>query len=384
MCLIMYNNHEKEIVIEENNNAVSGTDYPKKTYGLNALNDAASDIKVAFIGGSITQGGNYTKPFIEKWQADRTGTITTINAGIGGTGSNYGSLRFYDDVLKKKPDIVFVEFTLNDEVFQESIVKKSIESLIRQAYAAEHQPVIAFIYIPDRRIVDGVYKIANDVTYYDEVLSYYGIDGLNAHQLVVDAVKTEKYVWDDFVPDNDVHPDAVQGKNIAELIYNEFKKNNYETYLKNIQWDEVKGFNAQDYKKPGPVSILKGNYDSSWSDSKVDDVVTEGYGVPTTMPFDNFMATSKNGATMTYSFSGTKLGITTLYGKKGSSAYYTISNSDGILEKSGTMSNFIGRYDWYENIMIIIDDLEDTEHTLKIIVEGDAGLFGIGEIWVDE
>lgn len=46
---------------------------------------------------------NYTNPFIEKWQADRTGVITTINAVIGGTRINYGSLRLYDDVLIKKP-----------------------------------------------------------------------------------------------------------------------------------------------------------------------------------------------------------------------------------------------------------------------------------------
>jgi hypothetical protein len=356
----------------------------EKTYGLDAVMDETRDIKVAFIGGSITQGGNYTKPFIEKWQAERAGVITTINAGVGGTGSNYGALRFYDEVLKRKPDIVFVEFTLNDELFQESIVKKSIESLIRQAYISDHQPVISFIYIPDRRIVDGVYKIADDVRYYDEVLGYYGLKGINAHQIVLDAVSAKTHVWDDFVPENDVHPNSVQGENIADLIYNEFKKNNYENYVKNIEWNPIKGFNAQDYKKPGPVSSLKGSYDSAWSDSKPNDVVTEGYGVPTTMPFDNFMATSKVGATMSFSFSGRTLGITTLFGKKGRAAHYTISNAEGVIEKSGTMSNFIAKYDWYKNIMIIIDDLEDSAHTLKITVEDGEGLFGIGQIWVDE
>ena len=59
-----------------------------KTFGIDVINDSTKDITVAFIGGSITQGKNYTDPFIEKWQQDRTGKITMINAGIGGTNSS--------------------------------------------------------------------------------------------------------------------------------------------------------------------------------------------------------------------------------------------------------------------------------------------------------
>lgn len=73
----------------------------KKTYGYDKLINDKEDITVAFIGGSLTQGGNYTTPFIEAWSNHREGKITVINAGIGGTGSNFGAMR-----LKTKTEIL--------------------------------------------------------------------------------------------------------------------------------------------------------------------------------------------------------------------------------------------------------------------------------------
>lgn len=69
----------------------------KKTYGYDKLINDKEDITVAFIGGSLTQGGNYTTPFIEAWSNHREGKITVINAGIGGTGSNFGAMRLKDE-----------------------------------------------------------------------------------------------------------------------------------------------------------------------------------------------------------------------------------------------------------------------------------------------
>jgi hypothetical protein len=37
-----------------------------------------------------------------------------VNAGIGATDSDYGSLRAQRDVLSKNPDLVIIEFAVND------------------------------------------------------------------------------------------------------------------------------------------------------------------------------------------------------------------------------------------------------------------------------
>lgn len=80
------------------------------------------EINVAFIGGSITQGAradNVYKSYsyyVYEYLKDKLGTKTNyINAGIGATTSQYGVARLQRDVLEFNPDIVFVEFSVNDE-----------------------------------------------------------------------------------------------------------------------------------------------------------------------------------------------------------------------------------------------------------------------------
>ena len=71
-------------------------------------------------------------------------------------------------------------------------------------------------------------------------------------------------------------------------------------------------------------------------------------------------------------------------GKQGKGATYTITNDNGEIEKSGSISTYIADYSWYENIILTVEGLEDTNHTLTITVSDGTGLFGLGEFWIDE
>ncbi len=80
------------------------------------------DLCIAFIGGSITEGYSstshdkcYAKLIHDWWVREFPGSnIRYVNAGIGGTGSDYGAARVEGDVLKYKPDVGFVDVTVND------------------------------------------------------------------------------------------------------------------------------------------------------------------------------------------------------------------------------------------------------------------------------
>ncbi len=99
------------------------------------------ELTVLFLGGSITAGaatypregiGMDGKPYRDGFQPglhcwrERTfrwlqetverypGQLRQINAGIGGTGSLFGAIRLNEDVLKYKPDFLFLEFAVND------------------------------------------------------------------------------------------------------------------------------------------------------------------------------------------------------------------------------------------------------------------------------
>ena len=48
------------------------------------------------------------------WNGQFSAGSTLINAGIGATDSDYGCLRVQRDVLSQNPDLVIVEFAVND------------------------------------------------------------------------------------------------------------------------------------------------------------------------------------------------------------------------------------------------------------------------------
>ena len=108
-------------------------------------------ITVAYIGGSITQGVGAKKPWKDCYAyqsflgfrnalerkfeltKEQLKNICFLKAGLAGTGSELGSVRYEADVErdgKEMPDIVIVEFCVNDEedetkgVFYESLVRR--------------------------------------------------------------------------------------------------------------------------------------------------------------------------------------------------------------------------------------------------------------------
>lgn len=118
----------------------------------NVLNKAASgeDITVAYIGGSITYG--YTVNSNEcyaylftQWLTNNFGVqVNYVNAGISGTPSVLGNLRVERDVLAYNPDLVIVEFAVNDGY--EDAFKNSYESLLTKILSYETEPAVMLLF----------------------------------------------------------------------------------------------------------------------------------------------------------------------------------------------------------------------------------------------
>ena len=66
-------------------------------------------VSVVFLGGSITNHQGY-RVQITDWLKQQYSNVqfTSINSGIGGTGSDLGVFRTERDVLQYHPDLVFV------------------------------------------------------------------------------------------------------------------------------------------------------------------------------------------------------------------------------------------------------------------------------------
>lgn len=117
-------------------------------------------IRIAFIGGSITKGTmsrgtrdssmnkklDYVDYFTNWWyQSFPKADLRFTNAGISATDSYLGVHRVQKDVLDKKPDLVVVEFAVNDR--KSAYHKQAYENLIRKILAADSKPAVLLLFM---------------------------------------------------------------------------------------------------------------------------------------------------------------------------------------------------------------------------------------------
>lgn len=109
-------------------------------------------VTIVYFGGSNTRSEGYrvmTADWLRK-QYPRA-DIRSVNAGIDGTGSDLGCARLETDVLRHRPDLVFVEFVGNDGGDPES--KARIEGIVRQIRKRNRFTDILFVYTLKERDV---------------------------------------------------------------------------------------------------------------------------------------------------------------------------------------------------------------------------------------
>lgn len=94
------------------------------------------EVKVAYFGGSITAANGW-RVYTREWLSERfpNSKFTEIDAAIGGTGSDLGVYRLARDVLQYQPDLMFVEFSVNDGGATPENIWKAMEGIVRQTWS---------------------------------------------------------------------------------------------------------------------------------------------------------------------------------------------------------------------------------------------------------
>ncbi|MBO6297401.1 MAG: SGNH/GDSL hydrolase family protein [Lachnospiraceae bacterium] len=178
-------------------------------------------VEVAFIGGSITQGAGATpinvncyayqafKGFCDLAGRGYEDNIGYTKAGVGGTPSEVGILRYDHDVTdngKKSPDLVIVEFAVNDE--GDETKGEFFDSLVRKIYNSPQKPAVVLIYsvfvdgynLQDRlKCVGEAYNLPM-VSIKDAVYEQFYLDAENGG-----VVSKNRYFYDMYHPTNVGH-----------------------------------------------------------------------------------------------------------------------------------------------------------------------------------
>jgi lysophospholipase L1-like esterase len=108
---------------------------------------AGQAVRVAYFGGSITAAPGW-RVYSFDWLKKQfpQAQFSEINAAIGGTGSDLGVFRVGQDVIAHEPDLVFIEFAVNDTGVPPTQIMATMEGIVRQILRADPTTDICFVY----------------------------------------------------------------------------------------------------------------------------------------------------------------------------------------------------------------------------------------------
>jgi lysophospholipase L1-like esterase len=193
------------------------------------------DLTIVFFGGSLTWGAQATDPQRTSYRAiisrrlEKTyprSHFTFWDSAIGGTGSPLGVFRIERDVLAHKPDLVFLDFTVNDNPFKEPNTDRlaSYEAVVRKIVQAG-MPVVQVILPVKEDMLSNAPSRPLDARH-KEIGTAYGLAVADAvtyvRNLVVQRKADPDELWD-AAPDV-THPGDGGYALYADAVWQEFEK----------------------------------------------------------------------------------------------------------------------------------------------------------------
>lgn len=180
------------------------------------------DVTIAYIGGSITQGCNAgTTEIFAKLSSDyfretyaTTGKVNCVNAGLGGTTSLLGLIRSERDIFEAKPDIVFIEFAVNDS--QDIQNKSAFESLLRKALTQEQEPAVVLLF----SVTENGYTCQSDMQL---IGMNYELPMISVANAIQPEFEAGRMTWKDWADDS-AHPNKNGHKLYSEFIIHYMEK----------------------------------------------------------------------------------------------------------------------------------------------------------------
>lgn len=333
--------------------------------GANLSRTAASlamskKLTIGYFGGSLTDGYGASNMEKTSWRARTTEwfcrrfpdvSIQEINAAIGGTGSHLGVYRIGMDLLKQKPDLVFVEFAVNDATADPQRTVRSMEGIVRQIWRANPMADIVFVYTT--RSTFEPYHVAGQlppsVMVHKSVAKHYGISEVNAGQSLWEEIRSGRMTWDQAMPDR-VHP----------------KDSGYAAYSEAV----IRFLEAQDWSKKStlPVSLpvlLDSNALQGAVCVDARDVAGAAWQSEDRRVgrYPHCVSASEPGTELVYKFNGTAIGLYWLSSADAGDVEWSIDDSAPKRESSWTP--YVAKSPMGTSV-IFSDQLRPGEHVLKL------------------
>ena len=341
-------------------------------------------LRVAYFGGSITAAGGWRVQtlawFRESYPAAE---ITEINGAISGTNVGLGVYRLDYDVLRHKPDLLFVECAVNDGGTSAKEIHRGMEGVVRKVWQASPETDICFVYtLTGGMVADfakGVYPHAASCM--EDIADYYGIPSIHLGydvarraaegKLIFKSAEPEavrrKALQDDgvwhFTNDN-VHPYADTG----HPLYTEAIKRGFAAFRAAVAPAQKPHALAAPYRADNlenartlPLSAAK--LTGSW---RRQDSASELPAKNVALRLPELWQAAGPGATLELRFKGTEMRIYGLVGPDCGQVSYSVD--DGPLQTVTQISRGYWSDCYILGTINVAMGLEDKVHSVKMFV----------------
>lgn len=189
---------------------------------------AGEDVTIGFIGGSITEGYNagtqeiYAKRVYDFF-SENYGTgenVHYVNAGLSGTPSSLGLLRSDRDLFAEQPDLIFIEFAVNDS--NSSLDVTGYESLVYKALSQENEPAVILL----MSVIETGYTCQDEM---NTTGFRYDLTRISVKNAIWSYIEDGSITWDDWSNDES-HPNEWGHSMYASFIID---------YLKTVDASEI-------------------------------------------------------------------------------------------------------------------------------------------------
>jgi lysophospholipase L1-like esterase len=311
------------------------------------------EITVGVIGGSITQGSlatannGYGNTFYKWWtEAFPDTKVNFINAGLGGTTSYLGVHRVDKDLLIYNPDVVVVEFSVNDS--DSLFYKETYEDLVRRILKQTNNPAVIQLFMTQE---DGTSAQAVHL----HVGFWYNLPRLSYREMILPEIEKGTFTWKDISPDN-IHPNDKGHAMAGEILWN---------YLNSV------------YAKLDTISEEVTPLDKApqFSEAYIDATILDSSNLsPTSLGsftaakvyerFPNDWTTQTGSETITFETEAQNIGIMYLKTTDGLSGQFDVS-VDGT--KVWTLdADFSGGWGNYPDTVEVYKSKDKVKHTIEI------------------
>jgi len=338
--------------------------------------DAGKEVEIAFFGGSITAANGW-RPKTLTWfqQTWPNAKVGEINAAIGGTGSDLGVYRNAQDVLQHKPDLVFVEFAVNDSEASPENIWRGMEGIVRQTWKADPETDIAFVYTfmrgQENDLKDGRFPRASAAM--ESLADYYRIPSISVAFKINQLLQAGK-LW--IVPEEDDHGNAKPTPKGILLFSTDGVhplEGGHQVYA-NVVSQAIQAMRP--HAKGGAHELPAPMQADNWENARIvplkPELLSAGWkkldaSSPFKGCFNNWMPeiweATTPGETIRFRFQGTAVKLYDLLGPDGAKVRVTLD------QKTWTVPRF-DKYCSYHRLATlgIGDGLPDTEHTVSIAI----------------